>query len=366
MRRSNRSMGTTITETIAWFARTIRLPRISLFLALALGVASRGAFPKSNVSAVLPPCRVVQLAQLPMQEIRGQFVTTIGVNDQNLTLLIDTGAGGTILTPRAADRLGLPEDFSKSATISGFGSRSPSRHPRIARSIRFGPLEWHNQSIFTADFIHQQQQDDPASPVGVLGADLLSQFDVEFDFPKQTMTLYQPAACFVNGVPWTNAYERFRPMRTAQNAFVIPVSVNGQPLFGEIDTGAQTTSITRAAALSAGISEASIDREPPETATVANGADLVVRRHSFDSLKVGGVTMDHVPLYVDDTLFGVGDVLLGSDFLRDARVWVSYSTNQVFMQYTRGPVAAAIQKAVPQADTNSFAPVTPQVSPRSP
>lgn len=43
---------------------------------------------------------------------------------------------------------------------------------------------------------------------------------------------------------------------------------------------------------------------------------------------------------------------LGVDFLRDARLWLSYASSQVFMQYTTGPAAAAMQKYFSQPHTD--------------
>ncbi len=289
-------------------------------------------------------CQVHEVARLSLNEVQGRFVTVVEINDHPMSFLIDTGSGGTLLTPRAAEALGLPLDRLHTVTISGFGAPQDVGHPRIARSIRLGPLTWHDYPVVAADFIDHAARADPSAPQGVLGADLLSTYEVDFDFPNRVMRLYQPSGCTGRWTPWIGIYQKWRPMRTAQSAFVIPVSVAEQPLFAEIDTGAQTTIVSREAAQSAGIDVSRLNEQAQEAAIVANGPSFKVRRYFFKSLRVGAVTLKDVVLYVGDTVFADADVLLGMDILRNTRIWLSYSSNQVFMQYTRGPAAMVIQK----------------------
>ncbi|RKT13455.1 hypothetical protein B0G69_6608 [Paraburkholderia sp. RAU2J] len=47
----------------------------------------------------------------------------------------------------------------------------------------------------------------------------------------------------------------------------------------------------------------------------------------------GSMTFKNAPVWVQESpLFGF-DMLLGMDFLRSSKVWLSYRTGQVFMQY---------------------------------
>src|ERR1700744_2956847 len=44
---------------------------------------------------------------------------------------------------------------------------------------------------------------------GVLGADLLSHFDVDFDFGANKLNLFQPSSCGDRAVYWSDTYAHF-------------------------------------------------------------------------------------------------------------------------------------------------------------
>ena len=54
-------------------------------------------------------------------------------------------------------------------------------------------------------------------------------------------------------------------------------------------------------------------------------------RHRF-SMTIGSVNYPNAPLTVVHTSFTDAGMLLGTDFMRNRRVWLSYSTGWVFMQ----------------------------------
>ncbi|SAL07132.1 Retroviral aspartyl protease [Caballeronia calidae] len=283
-------------------------------------------------------CRLSEVAQLPIWEFNGRFITTLEINRRTMPFLIDTGSGGTLISPEAADQVGVAFDRQRKVVIDGFGRFSGEGHPGIARRIKLGSVIWQDYAVTVTDL---EGASVPRAPVGVLGADLLAQFDIEFDFPGRTMTLYRPSGCRTDWVPWLGVYQVWRPMRTAQNALIFPVSLNEQPLFAELDTGAQMTIVSRQAALSAGVDPKALDETPVEAATaVGGGAPMTVRPYLLSTFRVGALTMHHRSLYVGDAVLANADVLLGMDVLRNTRLWLSYSSNRIFMRYTAGPAAA--------------------------
>jgi hypothetical protein len=67
---------------------------------------------------------------------------------------------------------------------------------------------------------------------------------------------------------------------------------------------------------------------------MAHGAapdQVAVRIHRFRELRVGPTVMDWPTLPVVPMSDGMGDALVGADFLRGRRVWLSYATNRVFI-----------------------------------
>jgi hypothetical protein len=64
----------------------------------------------------------------------------------------------------------------------------------------------------------------------------------------------------------------------------------------------------------------------------ASGVPQQAYQHHFDSLTVGETTYRHVPLSVQDEHFGVMQMILGMDFFRRRKLWVSFKTEQIFLQ----------------------------------
>ena len=64
----------------------------------------------------------------------------------------------------------------------------------------------------------------------------------------------------------------------------------------------------------------------------ASGVPQPAYRHRFDSLTIADTTYPQVPLLVQDERFGVIQMILGMDFFRSRKLWVSFKTEQIFLQ----------------------------------
>jgi hypothetical protein len=58
---------------------------------------------------------------------------------------------------------------------------------------------------------------------------------------------------------------------------------------------------------------------------------ITVPIHSFQELRIGPAVYRGVRLPILPTDLGGGDALVGQDFLRDRRVWMSFPTRQLFV-----------------------------------
>ena len=71
-----------------------------------------------------------------------------------------------------------------------------------------------------------------------------------------------------------------------------------------------------------------------DRAVMAHGAareQVMVRIHRFQELRVGPAVMQTPALPVVPMTGSMGDALVGADFLRGRRVWLSFSTHRVFV-----------------------------------
>ena len=105
-----------------------------------------------------------------------------------------------------------------------------------------------------------------------------------------------------------------------------------------LDTGAQVSSISQRMAERMGLAD---DHMADDRTVMAHGAapdQVAVRIHRFREFRVGPTEMQEPVLPVVPMSSGMGDALLGADFLQGRRVWLSFSTHRVFVTpLERGP-----------------------------
>jgi predicted aspartyl protease len=114
-----------------------------------------------------------------------------------------------------------------------------------------------------------------------------------------------------------------------------------------LDTGAQLSSISGTMAAKLGLSDNGPSEDVMITAHGAAPQEVRVRLHRFNELRVGpavvnGPLMPVVPMSVD-----MGDALIGGDFLRGRRVWLSFSTHRVLVTPLPGASAVAMTGTEP-------------------
>jgi predicted aspartyl protease len=296
---------------------------------LAAWAASCAAYAQTPAGG--PACKVVRQDQLPLTESHGRFSVQVSVNDEAATLLVDTGAQRAALSRQAADRLKLPTDAGRTLRAIGVGGHTMGEHPRMARTIRFGPVVWPQYALQTVTIVRPEQAGDPAAPVGLIGADMLSAYDVELDFVARTATLYAVSDCSGDFVPWPGRHDVLAPLTGPPDLFVLPMTLNGHNLRALLDTGSNTSSLSRAAARAAGVDAAALKDDRADSYVGATGVAMGAHRHRFDSLTIGSAHFNNARISVQDTDFSAFDMLLGMDYLAPRRLWLSYRTHQVFI-----------------------------------
>lgn len=306
------------------------IPKARFGLSLALLLAAAG---QAALAATAPEgCRLLRQGEVSLTESHGRFSAPVLIGGQPLPMLIDTGAQRSAISPAAADRLKLPQD--KTLTFRSVGIAGPGRaqHPRIAGAVALGAKTWANYPLQTSDVVRPEQAGEPGAPAGLIGADLLSAYDIEIDFPGRVLTFYTVAGCSGAFVPWTGPYDRFTPDPAPADLFVIPVMLEGRRLRALLDTGSNASSLSRAAASEAGAGRARLAKDARGAYVGVDGVAATARAHRFQSFAIGQARFRNVRIAVQDRDFPPFDMLLGVDFLRSRRVWLSYATRQVFIQ----------------------------------
>jgi|GEM_PF-1567793 len=305
-------------------------------------------------------CRLKMEARLPLTPFAGRYTALVNIGGRDYPMLIDTGATKTMLRRDIADTLAPQTDYSQAQRVAGVGMENWSEYEHIVPSLKFGGSEWKGLKVLTATLLPPRLQALPGAPMGLIGTDLLSRYDVDFDFPARKMTLYTAQNCLGWFAPWPGEYYEYFPQKVMKGIFLLPVALNGHQARAVLDTGTTRTVVTRSVAIAAGVQPIVLTNAPQRLDTGVQANVFRTRLYRFDTVTVGPRTYRRIPLVVDDRDFASGDMLLGMDFLHGRRVWISYSSGRVFIQ--PGNPASALRSRAAAGATESFRPMDPDTA----
>ena len=126
---------------------------------------------------------------VPLQQVGHLFVVTVKLNgEQDVQLIVDTGASHSIVSHRLAIELGLYSDSTLgTVTMNTVGGTVQAPLARM-KSIRLAEAEVRDSVVVIHDI-----PDSPAGVEGLLGLSALRQFQVTLDPTRKVLSL-QPTA----------------------------------------------------------------------------------------------------------------------------------------------------------------------------
>jgi len=287
-----------------------------------------------HAAAEAPRCRYLAVAKLPLRYTGPSLqVTTDGVIDGTPALmLVDTGAYDSFLTRTGTERRGMRLS-NLGRVAEGVGGLSSIYQTRIKEFVA-GPARSERGFMrVLSDF------GDTPSYDAVLGAPFLLQADLEVSLATKEMKFFRPAdGCGATFLAYWDAdalvipYERYAG--ESPNP-VFTVLLNGQKMQAMIDTGAQGSSVSLAAARRAGVTP---DGPGVERAghVIGVGEKKVARWSTvFKTFQIGEEVIQNADISVIDSPSRI-DVLLGDDFLRAHRVLFAASQRKLYLSYIGG------------------------------
>lgn len=294
-------------------------------LALPALAACAGTAPGSGAQA--GECRIEQEAALPLAIVHGHLVLPVRINRTEARLVLDTGTERTTLTPEAVELWDLPRSRTAGTTLIGIGGQVTSQDAyaaialggvELARQVAVGPVP---------------MPPDSGPPVaGLLGADLLSEYDVEISVPERRLRLYRTRGCSGGYAPWAGVWSGVPDVRTDGERLLVPVQIGTERLSAILDTGSDLSALPVDVAERLGVTRAEMAGDPQGTSRGVDLNRVPVRYHRFAEIRVGGERFAPARLAVAEMRLPRGDMLLGVDWMRARRVWLSYAAHRVFVQ----------------------------------
>jgi predicted aspartyl protease len=298
------------------------LPALPL-VALLLGAA--GAAPDSPEA-----CTLHHRGEAAVTLDGASPLLQVAFDGKPATLLLDTGATTTMLTADAVQRLGLRAERVGTITLQGVGGDSTAAVVRV-RGMQLGNVTLADQPVVVTSFPLRGFRG--AVPDGLLGTSTLGQFDVDLDLPHGRLGLYAARNC-VSGTPdWTEPHilksdETYAPR---PNLVYLQVMLDDMPFYAIVDTGATVSFVDAKAAQAAGTTNETLREVKPDLVHGAAPQDATARRHQFRSLIIGLENYAHPMMAIGDLAPGIGGMLLGVDYARTHRLWISYASRRVFV-----------------------------------
>lgn len=255
-------------------------------------------------------------------------IVPASINGQAASMLLDTGDEGLTVTPRARLALGLSEDQRHRTTVHGIGGDLVSFNAELEH-LELGGYEMLQTSASVAEMPILPPVKPPLA--GVIGADVMSSYDMEFDFHGRRVGLWQRTGCASASPVGQGPYATLRLLRTSGSLVTLDVSVNGLILRALLDTGAASTTLNVGAASRLALPAASAG-DKTYYSRGADGSDVVTHRALVAALAAGGLVNNAMPVLVGPVHVPFADMMLGVDFLQGRRLWISYENRVAFIQ----------------------------------
>ena len=265
------------------------------------------------LSSCAASCDRTLVADLPLRLIESYPIVPASIAGQAVSLLLDTGAQGMLMTPAAAAALALP--LAGMTRIYGTGGSQEVRVVGLP-GLRLGGAPMPGLIAPVAPLPVDLAMTPPLA--GLLGASLLARFDLDLDVPGLRLRLWTAADC-----PAPLEGTRVALEVSQQGEAYLPVRVNGQVLLALLDTGSRPTMLSEDAARRMGLSA-------PVSANTAPGVDgrLLPVGHLRVRLGLGDEAAADTPVSMAPVQLEHGDMLLGMDSLARRRIWVSYARRE--------------------------------------
>ncbi len=306
----------------------------ALFL-LASGLSGCAAPVEADLSHVTmlagPKCSVARIADLPLTRWGMGFTVTATINGQDAPLVLDTGAPTVVLNPEAVAALNLePDRVPRVLVSSGLGGTSNLKMAQ-ADSFELGGFRMRHQVVAVGAMTFGAIPSTIDRPAGLLGAGYLQAFDLELDFAADRMSLYGSRHCEDGFLPWQPPFDMIPLQVQPSGHIIVPIILDGKPMNALLDTGAAISTISARAAAALGVTSERLGHDQ-QIEVGANGPDrLIGWVHKFRTLSVGQQTLQAPALLISPSELPMAPALLGLDFLRRYRVWISYGSNRLYL-----------------------------------
>ncbi|MCP5412511.1 MAG: aspartyl protease family protein [Alphaproteobacteria bacterium] len=318
-------------------------------------------------------CKPLQmLGSVDLDYQDGHVYANLLANGKPAKFLVSTAGGVTSLTPEGAAALGLKEIHDARVVLINDRSQSSESYVVIDDLSVGGAHIGHGQFM-----VLPPSESSNTDVVGYMGADILSHFDVEFDFAAGKMNLFSQDHCLGQVIYWKHVavsmvpLSEFQPTssesRTGYAGYLkrfeqmwVPVTLDDKSVPAQISTSPYSRIQSDIAQGAFGIDANSPGSERPANVM----ADPDTFEHTFSNLVFDGVTVTnpHFVIYpynpaqyarrirrTDTRLANLRDrspahIVIGMNILSKLHLFASFGERRLYITEASGPPKSATTK----------------------
>lgn len=278
-------------------------------------------------------CHLLQAASVDMTiGSSGRIVVPMTIGGRQVRMMIDTGSPLSLITFDLARSLNLNikhADIGAAGTsiLTMFGGLTVTEYAK-APDVAIGALKTDSMGFGIYPGASNLNEID-----GLLGADIMQNYDLDFDFAHGKFNLFSKDHCNGAVVYWTRTPVAVVPFsREARGGhFLLNVQLDGKTERAIIDTGAtRTVGTWEPLAEDFGLSE----KSPGVTAV--GSQDDVVYRYAFKTLTFGGVTVSNpditmIPRAESGMVDMSQNLVIGINVLRQLHLYVATGEEKFYI-----------------------------------
>ncbi len=221
--------------------------------------------------------------------------------------------------------LGLPVWDNEAVTMRDINTVSQAPIVHVGRLTIGSARAYH---VTFAELIGDGATGEGAPRLNLFGDDFLSRYDVELDLPHDRIGLFdEQGSCGANFTPYDEPVVAVPILTFLGDQPLMVASLDGHQIPFVLDSGSSVSFINFKTAAKIGILRQAIRRDPRLRIFGAEGRITGTLLHRFGSLRVGSDVAS--PVYAE---IGSAPInLLGSDWLKTRRVWLSLRQHEMLI-----------------------------------
>jgi predicted aspartyl protease len=307
-------------------------------LVFALGLAG---------PAIADDCSLKEAASLDMtMDHSDRVIVQLAIAGKPRNFLVDTGGVVTEIFQDVADQLGIStHTIGQEDEIYDVSGGRMKRYAKIS-DLMIGNMKGDDIPVLVAP----RDRNDDKSVDGILGPDILSRFDVEFDFADHKLNLILPDHCPGKAVYWSKDYTDV-DFHVSGGHIVLNMSLDGRDVRAIVDTGSTRTHLYDNVARNMfGLENTSAGMEP--IPGIVPGS-LEQFRYRFKSLSIGGLAINNPLIYIlpnraqesfNRNHLGMPDLdpqyaphldtpdlILGMDVISKLHLYIAYKEHKIYL-----------------------------------